>query len=190
MTEAASMTDPQEPEIDVSVPCRLWEEALPDAQALSRNAAQAVLRAHGWADGPAHGPDLTDVEASIVLADDAFVRGLNRDYRDRDRPTNVLSFPVHGPDQEIPARGGTLAGMPVMLGDVVVAYETAAAEATEEGKTLGDHLCHLVVHGMLHLLGHDHQTPAAAEAMEKLEVDVLASFDIANPYGDGHPAAN
>jgi len=186
MTEAASMTGPQEPEIDVSVSCRLWEEALPDARALSRNAAQAVLREHG----PEHGSDPAHVEASIVLADDAFVQSLNRDYRDRDRPTNVLSFPVQEPNQGIPARGESLTGMPVMLGDVVVAYETAAAEATEEGKTLGDHLCHLVVHGMLHLLGHDHQTPAAAEAMEKLEVDVLAGFNIANPYGDGHPAAN
>ncbi|MAF96094.1 MAG: rRNA maturation RNase YbeY [Rhodospirillaceae bacterium] len=184
------MTGPREPEIDISVSCRLWEEALPDARALSRNAAQAVLRARGWAQVRAHGPDLAHVEAGIVLADDAFVRGLNRDYRDRDRPTNVLSFPVQEPDQEIPARGETLTGMPVMLGDVVVAYETAAAEAIEEGKTLGDHLCHLVVHGMLHLLGHDHQTPAAAEAMEKLEVDVLAGLDIANPYGDGHPAVN
>ena len=181
MTEAASMTGPQGPEIDVSVSCRLWEEALPNAQALSRNAAQAVLLEHG--------PDLTHVEASIVLADDAFVKGLNRDYRDRDRPTNVLSFPAQEPDQGILAPAEVLPGAPVMLGDVVVAYETAAAEAADEGKTLGDHLSHLVVHGMLHLLGHDHQTPVAAEAMEKLEVDVLAGLDIANPYGDGHPAA-
>lgn len=182
MAEAASMTGRLGPEIDVSVSCRLWEEALPEPQALSRNAALAALRTLE--------PDLTDVEASIVLADDAFVKGLNRDYRDRDRPTNVLSFPALEPDQGIPARGETLTGMPVMLGDVVVAYETACAEATEEGKTLGDHLSHLVVHGMLHLLGHDHQTPVAAEAMEKLEIDVLAGLDIANPYGDGHPAAN
>ena len=180
MTEAASMTGRLGPEIDVSVSCRLWEQALPNAQALSRNAAQAVLVEYG--------PDLTDVEASIVLADDTFVQGLNRDYRDRDRPTNVLSFPALEPDQV--ARGETLTRAPVMLGDVVVAYETAAAEATEEGKTLGDHLSHLVVHGMLQLLGHDHQTSVAAETMEKLEIDVLAGLDIANPYGDGHPAAN
>ncbi|MCH7551258.1 MAG: rRNA maturation RNase YbeY, partial [Proteobacteria bacterium] len=124
------MTGRLGPEIDVSVSCRLWEEALPNAPALSRNAAQAVLLEYG--------PDLTHIEASIVLADDAFVKGLNRDYRDRDRPTNVLSFPALEPDQGIPARGETLTEVPVMLGDVVVAYETAAAEATEEGKTLGD----------------------------------------------------
>jgi len=79
MTEDASMTGRPGPKIDVSVFCRLWEQALPNAQALSRNAAQAVLVEYG--------PDLTDVEASIVLADDAFVQGLNQDYRDRDRPT-------------------------------------------------------------------------------------------------------
>ena len=160
MTETASMTGRLGPEIDISVSCRLWEEALPNAPALSRNAAQAVLLEYG--------PDLTHIEASIVLADDAFVKGLNRDYRDRDRPTNVLSFPALEPDQGIPARGETLTEVPVMLGDVVVAYETAAAEATEEGKTLGYHLSHLVVQGLRRLRGHYHQTPVTGGAREKL----------------------
>ena len=175
------MTSPQGPEIDVSVPSGLWEEALPDAPALSRNAALAVLLTLK--------ADLSHVEAGIVLADDAFVGGLNRDYRDQDGPTNVLSFPAQETGQGPLSHNDRLDGAPVMLGDVVVAHETVAAEAAEEGKTLGDHLCHLVVHGMLHLLGHDHQTPAAAKAMEKLEIDVLAGLDIANPYGDSHPTA-
>ena len=80
------------------------------------------------------------------------------------------------------------ADAPKLLGDVVVAYETTAAEARDQGKPLGDHLSHLVIHGMLHLLGHDHQTASRANEMEKLEIDVLAGLEIANPYADGSPA--
>ena len=168
-------------DLDISVTCPLWTEILPGAAALSEIAAAAAFRM-----APINGSADPKAEVSIVLADDDFVRALNRDYRGRDESTNVLSFPASEPDDE----RAPPPGAPRLLGDIVVAYETAAAEATEEGKTLGDHLSHLVVHGMLHLLGHDHQTPVAAEIMEKLEIDVLAGLDIANPYGEGHPAAN
>ena len=121
------------------------------------------------------------MEVSIVLADDAFVQNLNRDYRDQDKPTNVLSFSALQEEEKtkLPADA------PKLLGDVVVAYETTAAEARDQGKPLGDHLSHLVIHGMLHLLGHDHQTASRANEMEKLEIDVLAGLEIANPYADG-----
>ena len=76
-------------------------------------------------------------------------------------------------------------GAPRLLGDIVVAYQTTIGEAAGQGKTLGDHLCHLVVHGMLHLLGFDHQMAAPAEAMERLEIEILAGLDIANPYESG-----
>ena len=157
-------------DIDVAVNCSLWDDALPDAQALARTAAEAAWRAGR------PGTVRQATEARIVLADDAFVQTLNRDYRDRDKPTNVLSFPASG-------EGAVAApDMPVLLGDIVVAFETTTAEAALEGKTLGDHLCHLVVHGMLHLLGHDHQAATDADVMEALEIDVLDGLHIDNPY--------
>ena len=114
-------------------------------------------------------------ELSVVLCDDAFIQVLNRDWRDKDKPTNVLSFPA-----DPSARA-------VTLGDIVVAYETSAHEATAEGKTLRDHFSHLIVHGVLHLLGYDHETDPEAEAMEALEVRALTTLGIASPYEDAAP---
>jgi probable rRNA maturation factor len=110
-------------------------------------------------------------ELTIVLAGDALVHRLNRTYRGKDRPTNVLSFPAGAdPAPEQP------------LGDVVIALGTMRAEARAAGKTLADHLAHLVIHGVLHLLGHDHQRPGQARRMEQLEIRLLAELGIADPY--------
>ena len=171
MNEPAPKMPPPDLEVDVAEPSGLWTEALPGARGLCRDAARAAYHANAG--------DHPDAEVSIVLANDEFVRGLNRDYRNQDKATNVLSFPA-GPGTQ-PEHAIRL------LGDIVVAYETAAGEAASEGKTLGDHLCHLVVHGMLHLLAHGHRTAPAAKAMEKLEIDVLAGLGIASPYEDGPP---
>ncbi|MBC8339838.1 MAG: rRNA maturation RNase YbeY [Rhodospirillales bacterium] len=169
-------------EIDVSVQCPLWDDALPEAAAL----AQTAFRAAFQAVGPVGEPQAA--EASIVLADDAFVQNLNREYRDRDTPTNVLSFPASGPESG-PETGKEMPpGMPVLLGDIVVAFETTAAEASQQGKGLSDHLCHLVVHGMLHLLGYDHQTSTEADTMEALEIEILEGLRIPNPYGEADAA--
>jgi len=165
------------PIIEVSVKCPLWDDAIPDAAALARNAGEAALRT-----APAEAAAQA-VEISIVLADDAFVQGLNREYRDRDEPTNVLSFAAAGEG----APPTDLTDMPVLLGDIIVAYETTAAEAAGQGKALADHLSHLVVHGMLHLLGYDHQVDADADVMETLEAEVLAALHIANPYEAANP---
>ncbi|MFO1060161.1 MAG: rRNA maturation RNase YbeY [Dongiaceae bacterium] len=116
------------------------------------------------------------VELCVALADDAAVRVLNRDYRGIDKPTNVLSF---GGSWDAAA---VRAAPAVMLGDVVLACETVAAEADLQGKTLADHVTHLTVHGVLHLLGYDHEEAAEAEMMESLETSLLAGLGVADPY--------
>ncbi len=159
-------------DVDISIPCAEWSRSLPGAEAVCRQAAAAAFHA-------AAAP-YEIAEASVVLADDDLVAGLNRDYRGRDGPTNVLTFAVAG-DSGPPAA----AGAPVMLGDVVVAYETVAAEAAADGKGLAEHLCHMVVHGMLHLLGHDHRTDDDAARMERLETRILAGLGVPDPYATG-----
>lgn len=111
--------------------------------------------------------------ATLALADDALARDLNRRFRGKDKPTNVLSFP-----------SGEEATPGVPLGDIVVARETVEREATLDGKPFDHHLMHLVVHGMLHLLGYDHESEAEAEAMERLETAALAELGLPDPYAD------
>lgn len=120
--------------------------------------------------------------ASLLFADDAEVQVLNRQWRAKDKPTNVLSFPML-------EREDLLAlvpdGPPELLGDIALALETCAREAAEKGASLEDHAAHLIVHGLLHLAGHDHETsPQDAAAMEGLEIKALALLAIADPYGD------
>ena len=124
------------------------------------------------------------VEISIRLTDDAEVQTLNRDYRHKDKPTNVLSFPMIAPDL-LDAIANTDDGE-VLLGDIVLAHGVCEGEAAEKGISLQDHAAHLIVHGTLHLLGYDHQGQAEAEVMEQIERDVLASLGIADPYLDDH----
>jgi probable rRNA maturation factor len=111
-------------------------------------------------------------EVTVVLADDAAVRVLNRDWRRIDKPTNVLSFPAPPGSSE----------MPPLLGDIVIAYETTAREAEAEGKPFPHHLAHLAVHGFLHLLGYDHDSEEAAEAMERLEATILRRLGVPDPH--------
>lgn len=108
-----------------------------------------------------------------MLTDNATIRALNRDWRNHDKPTNVLSFPSAAPRVE---------GSPVLLGDIVIAYETVVAEARADGKPFVDHLAHLVLHGFLHLLGFDHEDDRAAAEMEALERDILAALLVPDPY--------
>jgi probable rRNA maturation factor len=120
-----------------------------------------------------------EAELSLVLTDDARIRLLNRDWRGFDKPTNVLSFPAADADDDDPGP---------LLGDVIVAHETMAREAAAEGKSFDDHVAHLLVHGLLHLFGFDHETDAEAEEMEALETEILAGLGIADPYADGDVA--
>jgi probable rRNA maturation factor len=123
-------------------------------------------------------PVMADAEIAVLLADDARVKAVNRQWRAKDKPTNVLSFPGAAP--------GRIAQAP-FLGDIILAFETTAAEAVAEEKPLDHHMMHLVVHGVLHLLGYDHMTPGDAERMEGLESAILASLDIADPYAGSDP---
>lgn len=120
--------------------------------------------------------------ASLLFTSDAEVHVLNREWRTRDKPTNVLSFPMLGREE---LEGLSLDGPPVMLGDIALAHETCAREAAAKGVPLEHHGAHLIVHGLLHLAGHDHvDSDMQAEQMEALEVAILAKLGIADPYGE------
>lgn len=164
-------------DLDVLIEEPGWTAALPDAEALCRSAAAAA-----WARAAPAGawPPGTQAEACLLLASDSRVQALNRDFRGRDEPTDVLSFPAVEPD--VLAAAGAEAPPP-LLGDIIIALQTTLADAARDGKPAADHLRHLVVHGILHLLGHDHQHDDAAAAMEALEVQILAGLGVADPYG-------
>jgi|TARA_B100000315_G_C14462795_1_gene534524 probable rRNA maturation factor len=157
-------------DIAINIAARGWGDAVPDAEAVVRRAATAALGAGG-------GGSEAAAELSILLTDDAELRRLNATWRGRDEPTNVLSFAADDASADVPPHGG-----PRLLGDVALALETVTAEAARDGKAPVDHLAHLVIHGILHLLGHDHQDAGAAAAMEALEVEILAGLGIADPY--------
>lgn len=158
-----------EPDVAIDIRCDLWREHLPQVAMLCRRAAAAVLA--GSTD-----TRQADTEISVVLADDKFVQTLNRSWRDLDAPTNVLAFPAS--DEDMPE------GSVQLLGDVVVAFETTRREAEEQGKQLDAHLTHLIVHGVLHLLGYDHLVDDEAEQMERLETDILSGLGVDDPYAD------
>jgi len=155
-------------EIDLAVEDARWETAVADLEALVTRAVEAGLAvAPEKPDGP--------VEVSVLLTDDAAVRELNRTWRGKDKPTNVLSFPAAPQPRH--------AGTAVPLGDVVLAYETLVRESAEQSKPLQNHLAHLLVHGTLHCLGQDHEIgETEADAMEALEVAALATLGIPDPY--------
>jgi probable rRNA maturation factor len=153
---------PVMPVIDIVVEAPMWK---------TQRSAKTVLR-QAIAAAAAVVPG-TAGELAIVLTDDAAIRTLNRTWRGKDEPTNVLSFPA----PSAPCRGA-----PPLLGDIVIAYETTAREASAEHKPFRHHLAHLAVHGFFHLAGYDHETDEQAEAMERMEIDALARLKVPNPY--------
>src|SRR5271155_5245253 len=151
--------------LDISVPSGLWRGLL-RARALARETIAAAIAESGLARGEA-------AEISLCLADDAQLRALNLRWRGVDKPTNVLSFPASPPGRRAES---------ITLGDIALAYETLAREASELGVPLADHYRHLVAHGFLHLIGYDHETVKEAERMEALETRIMARLGAADPY--------
>jgi probable rRNA maturation factor len=152
--------------IEIRVESSLWN-ARRNARAVLRRAVRRAAAAACLSEG----------EVSVVLCDDEAMRMLNRDWRQKDMPTNVLAFPVDA--------GNAAPGRPRLLGDIVIAYQTLQREALLQAKPFAQHLAHLAVHGFLHLLGYDHRTAQEAQVMERLETSILARLDIPNPYGTG-----
>ena len=150
--------------IEIVVESGEWK-AFPRVEQMTREAVDACL-----AESEADVSD--DGELSLLLCDDARIRELNRDFRGIDKATNVLSFPA----AEAPGQ--------TTLGDIAIAHETVAREAREEAKSFADHYAHMVVHGLLHILGYDHEDDDEAEEMEALERATLKRLGIADPYFD------
>ena len=145
--------------MDIAVQFEDWAESLADIEDIAERAVAQILSGLG-------APKLG--ELSIALVSDADIQTLNRDYRNKDKPTNVLSFPDDGPAP--------------LLGDVVLALETITREAEDKSIPLKHHVTHLIIHGFLHLQGYDHQTEETAAEMESLEITALAALNIDNPY--------
>jgi probable rRNA maturation factor len=152
-----------------------WTAVCPAAKSLARDAAELAL-VHGSAASGFTWPG--PVELGVTLAGAVQQRRLNRDYRGHDAPTNVLAFQVWDPATHLPR------AVPILLGDVVLACETVAREASEQNKPIDDHLRHLVVHGVLHLLAYNHVRRAEATKMEALETAILAKLGVPDPYRD------
>jgi probable rRNA maturation factor len=143
-----------------------WGDDEAALEAVAQRATDATFAQLGVASGTS--------ELSILFTDDAAIQVLNREWRGKDKPTNVLSFPAFPVEPGDP--------LPPMLGDIVLACETVRREADEENKPFEHHLTHLMVHGLLHLLGYDHETEEEAEEMEGLERQILGSLAIPDPY--------
>lgn len=152
--------------VSVEVEDQAWQ-VLPGLDELLRSAVAAALAADGHAD--------VDCEIAVLFTDDDAIAAINAEWRGMDKPTNVLSFPTPD-DMPVPA------GEARLLGDIVLAHGVIAREAVEQGKTLRDHVTHLIVHGTLHLLGYDHESDREAEEMEALETRILKGLGVSNPY--------
>lgn len=158
------------PDITIVIEDKAWLRVLPRAEELARTAALAALKSEGWGRRKA--------SIDITLLTDKAQKVLNRDWRGKDKSTNVLSFPMDGPEAYVPR------GMPRQLGDMTLARETMVREAKEQFKTLEAHFVHLITHGVLHLLGYDHMTAREAKVMEGKEIKLLVKAGYGDPYAD------
>ena len=161
-------------EIDITIDASGWDQALADPDGIARIAAKAALASNA-ASGAGPGT------LAILLGDDALLSGLNNQFRGIDKPTNVLAFEGDEAESGSEAQG-------CHLGDIAVAYETVALEAEEQDKTLKEHLTHMIVHGVLHLLGYDHEETHDRKQMESIERAILAQLGVPDPYDSAEAA--
>lgn len=159
----------ENPLVDLVIEEPRWEAA--GIASIAEAAARRTLEAAGR--------DPARHELSLLACDDARIAALNADFRGKAKPTNVLSWPAFEAEVPMPAESDP---EPLFLGDLAMAYETCAREAEEAGIDLADHASHLVVHGILHLLGYDHEMEDEADEMEMFETKILASLGVADPY--------
>lgn len=155
------------PTVDVQIACRNSDvPPLAEIEAWVARALQASGQKYAGR-----------AELSVRVVDTEEIQNLNRDYRQQDKPTNVLSFPG-GPVAGLPAEEATL------IGDVIVCADVVSHEAAEQGKTVAEHWAHMLVHGTLHLLGYDHGNASEAAEMEALETKILGQYGLRDPYGE------
>ena len=174
-------------EIDILIEGGDWRVSIPTAQDIASTSATAALRdVTGMALAGSATDGASTIELSILLTDDAAIAELNSRWRGKTGPTNVLSFPAETDDgtPAVPPVTSTAAstGAPVLLGDVAVALETLLSEAQDAGIAPENHLHHLIVHGVLHLCGHDHENDTDADRMERLEIGILQTLGVSDPY--------
>ncbi|GLI92809.1 rRNA maturation RNase YbeY [Methylocystis echinoides] len=153
-------------EIDIALAAPAWAR-VEGLEALTRDCIEASLAETGET-------LVAGCEVSVTFCDDAEIQELNAEWRGKDKPTNVLSFPTPG----------KLSARP-LLGDIVIAYETVTREAAEQDKTVRAHTAHMVIHGFLHLIGYDHETAAEADVMEGLERRIASRLGLRDPYAEG-----
>jgi probable rRNA maturation factor len=175
--------------VDVNIPEKRWLDHIPWLAAMAGEAARDACLAGG--NSVVSGDAITEI--SLTFADDDFVRQLNSEHRSIERPTNVLSFPSIMSEDAPAERTKALPGgesheaapaPELLLGDVVLGFETVMKEAGDQGKRPADHVAHLVTHGVLHLLGFDHQQDDEATCMERLETRIMENLGIGDPYGE------
>lgn len=175
------MSLPKGLNLEVSVDCDRWVDVLPKYDATIDECCELIC--NNMAEGKVL-ENFSHVELSVVLCDDAFIQALNHDYRNKDTATNVLSFPGLDEDEQerYLKKAEQVPDHPFLLGEIYIAFETVHAEAEAASVVLEDHFTHMVIHGILHLLGYDHIKDEEAEVMEALETKLLAHLVIDDPY--------
>lgn len=162
-------------DIDFDVQNDIWDNKFEELTDLTIKISKEVLRKAGL------NKHIKNAEISVMLADNQAIQKLNLQYRGKDKATNILSFPA----QDITLKQSDKLNFPngfVMLGDIIFAYKIVEDEAQMQGKDFNNHFAHLLVHGILHLLGYDHQSDQEAMEMENIEVEILSTFNIKSPY--------